>query len=134
MDNDQINFRVLLRSPKYPVIVISDDDIWAASGIEELGAICVLAEAVDDEDKIKVVDCTGEEFWYLPNQYALTPGFLIRKWTKKQIIDLYNNSEASKESNIQYSSKSLSSKRLSRIVTEICDILSHNQRQHQDGS
>ena len=59
---------------------------------------------------------------------------LPKKWTKKQIIDLYNNSEASKESNIQYSSKSLSSKRLLRIVTEICDILSHNQLHYRDRS
>ena len=126
MDDDQINFRVLLRSPKYPVIVIADDDIWAASGIQELGRICLISEPVGNEDEIKVIDCTGEEFWYLCDQYVLTPGFLTKKWTKKKIIDLYNNSEFAKESNIQYSYKSLSAKRMSRIVTEICDILNQN--------
>ena len=126
MKNNRINFKILLRSPKYPVIIISDGDIWTASNIEELGTICVLSEPVD-EDKVKVIDCTGEEFWYMPDQYTLAPGFFTKKWTKKQIIDLYNNSEASKDSDFQYSYKSLSSKRVSKIVTDICNILNQKQ-------
>ena len=132
MNNNQINFKVLLRSPKYPVIVIEDNDIWTASGIEELGMICVTSKPVEDEDSIKVIDCTGEEFWYLPDQYVLVPGFFTKKWTKKQIIELYNNSESARERNIRYPLKSLSSKRISKIVTDICEILSHNQHLHED--
>ena len=126
MENNRINFKILLRSPKYPVIIISDDDIWTASNIEELGTICVLSEPVD-EDKVKVIDCTWEEFWYMPDQNTLAPGFFTKKWTKKQIIDLYNNSEASKDSDFQYSYKSLSSKRVSKIVTDNCNILNQKQ-------
>ena len=132
MNDGQINFRILFRSPKYPVIVIAEDDIWSASGIEELGAICVISEPADDEDEIKVIDCTGEEFLYFPDQYALAPGFFGKKWNKKQIIELFNNSEAAKESNFQYPLKSLSSKRLSKIVTDICKILGQNQALHKD--
>ena len=134
MKDDQINFRILLRSPKYPAIVIAEDDIWPAFDIEELGTVCVISESEDGSTNMKVIDNTGEEFSYLPNHYALTPGFPAKKWTKKKIIDLYNSSEASKESNIEYSPKSLSSKRLSEIITEICDILSHNQRLHENPS
>jgi hypothetical protein len=134
MKDDQIDFRILLRSPKYPAIVIAEDDIWPAFDIEELGTICVISEPEDGSTNMKVIDNTGEEFWYLPNQYALAPGFPTKKWTKKKIIDLYNNSEASKESGIEYSSKSLSSRRLSKIIREICDILRHNQRLHEDRS
>lgn len=132
MKDDQIDFRILFRSPKYPAIVIAEDDIWPAFDIEELGTVCVISEPEDGSANMKVIDNTGEEFWYLPNQYALTPGFPAEKWTKKKIIDLYNNSEASKESNIEYPSKSLSSKRLSEIIREICDILRYNQRLHED--
>ena len=132
MNDGQINFRILFRSPKYPVIVIAEDDIWSASGIQELGAICVVSEPADDEDKITVIDCTGEEFWYFPEQYALSPAFFRKKWNKKQIIELFNNTEAAKESNMQYPLKSLSSKRLCKIVADICEILGHNQALHAD--
>jgi hypothetical protein len=125
MNDDQINFRILFRSPKYPVIVIDDDGLWSASNIEELGTICVMSKPGDDDGKLKVIDTTGEEFWYMPEQYALAPGFSFRKWTKKQIIELFNTSETAKEENIHYPLKSLSNKKLSKIVTDICVLLSH---------
>ena len=59
-------------------------------------------------------------------QIALFPGFSRRKWTKRQIIDLFNNSEFAKEENLQYSPKALSNKRLAEIVQEICNMLGHN--------
>jgi hypothetical protein len=52
MNNNQINFKVLFRRPKYPVIVIDDNDIWAASGITELGTICVISEPVGKGGKM----------------------------------------------------------------------------------
>ncbi len=126
MNDEQINFKILFRSPKYPVIVIAVDDLWSASDIEQLGNICVISGSLENDDEIKVIDSTGEEFWYLPEEYTLAPGFFAKKWTKKQIIELYNKSEAAKESNIQYPLKSLSNKKLSKIISEICKILSHN--------
>ena len=78
----------------------------------------------DDDDKLKVIDTAGEQFWYMPEQYTLAPGFSFQKWTKKQIIELFNNSETAKAENIQYPLKSLSNKKLSKIVTDICDLLS----------
>lgn len=126
MKDDQIRFRILLRSPKYPVIVIAEDDIWPAYDIKELGAVCYISEPTENSDNIKVIDSSGEEFWYLPKQVALAPGFMQRKWTKKKIIDLFDQSETAKEKYMRYSTKSLSNKRLATIVADICSILSHN--------
>lgn len=126
MKDDQINFRILFRSPKYPAIVIAEDDIWPAFNIEELGTICVLSEPLDGSKNIKVVDSTGEEFWFMPEQIALAPGFMRKRWTKKQIIGLFNSSETAEESKIQYSLKSLSNKRLNVVVLEICNLLRQN--------
>ena len=128
MKDDQIYFRILFRSPKYPAIVIAEDDIWPAFDIKELGTICVLSEPLDHSDNMKVIDSTGEEFWYMHERIALAPGFMRKRWTKKQIIELFNSSETAEESKIQYSLKSLSNKRLHVIVSEICNILRHNMR------
>lgn len=126
MRDDRIRFRILFRSPKYPVIVIAEDDIWPAYDIKELGTVCYVSEPIEDSDIIKVIDSSGEEFWYLPEQVALTPGFMQRKWTKKKIIQLFNQSETAKEINVQYSMNSLSSKRLSTIVADICSLIDQN--------
>ena len=122
MRKEQINFRILFRSPKYPVIIIDENDLWSASNIDELGTICVISSP-EDSEKLKVIDTTGEEFWYMPEHYALAPGFNFRKWTKKQIIELFNNSDTAKEEKIQYPLKGLTNKKLSKIVNDICDLL-----------
>jgi hypothetical protein len=126
MKDDIINFRILFRRPKYPVIVIDKDDIWPAFNIKELGTACVISEHGDDSQNIKAIDSSGEEFWYSSNQAVLTPGFMSKNWTKKQIVELFNNSETAKEKNIQYSLKSLSNKRLPIIVADICKVLKQN--------
>ncbi len=98
----QITFKVLLRSPKYPVIVITDDGLASAYNIEQLGTLCVLSEPFDDDDDIKVIDSKGEAFLYFPEHTSLLPGIINRKWTKKQIIELYNNSTQATESGEEY--------------------------------
>ena len=124
MGKEHIHFKIIFRSPEYPVIIISADDLSSASNIEQLGKLCVLSEPSEDDDKVRVIDSTGEEFWYLPEHFALSPGFFPKKWTKKQIVDLFNRSVNAKEKNIQYPLKSLSNKRLSKIIVDICEILS----------
>ena len=123
MANEQINFKVLLRSPKYPVIVIADDGLYSAYDIEQLGALCVISEPFDDDVELKIVDSSGAEFIYFSEHTALMPGILNKRWMKKQIIELYNTSVNAEETNIKYPLKSLSSKKLSRIIGEICDLL-----------
>ncbi|MBL7177191.1 MAG: hypothetical protein ISS66_15310 [Desulfobacteraceae bacterium] len=123
MTKEQITFNVLFRSPKYPVIVITDDGLASAYNIQQLGTLCVLSEPFDDDDNIKVIDSNGEEFIYYPEHTSLIPAIINRKWTKKRIIELYNNSTHATESGEEYPLKSLSSKRLSRIIGDICELL-----------
>ena len=85
--------------------------------------MCVLSETIDEDDKIRVIDSSGCEFVYFQEHKAIMPGILNKKWTKKQIIELYNNSPNAKENNNDYPIKSLSSKKLSRIIGEICELL-----------
>ena len=123
MATEQINFKVLLRSPKYPVIVIADDGLYPAFDIEELGAWCVFSEPFDDDDELKVVDSLGAELIYFSEHTSLMPGIPNERWTKKQIIEFYNSSVNAEETNIKYPLKSISSKKLSQIIGEICELL-----------
>lgn len=107
-------------------------DIWPANNIKELGFVCYISEPPKDRESIKVVDSKGEEFLYLPEQVALAPGINRKKWTKKQLIVLFDNSETAKEKKLLYSQKSLPNKKLTTIVSDICNILSHNQSLNSD--
>lgn len=123
MSPDQIEFKVLFRSPVYPVIVISDDRLMAASNIEELGESCIAARLKKGEKVVRAIDTSAEEFWYSPDNYAISPGFAFKRWTKKQIVELYNSSSNAMNAEKEYSEKSLSNKRLARIIGDICELL-----------
>ena len=127
MSKEQISFKVLLRSPEYPAIVISEDGLSSAYNIKQLGTLCVLSETLDEDDKIKVVDSSGCEFIYFQEHKAIIPSILNKKWTKKQIIELFNNSTNANENKIKYPLKSLSNKKLSQIIDEICELLRNPQ-------
>ncbi|MGD9245556.1 MAG: hypothetical protein PVH36_11540 [Desulfobacterales bacterium] len=113
--------------------MIEKDDIWPAHNIQELGVVCYNSEPFENEENIKVIDSSGEEFWYSPDQIVLMPGFFPKKWTKKQLIELFDNSETAKENKIRYTKKSLSNIRVATIVSDICAILSHNMSLNADG-
>ena len=119
----QIEFNIILRKPKYPVIVVSNDKLYSAFNIKQLAKSCISSMPIENKTTIQVVDSTGEEFWYSPEQYILSPGFSFKKWTKKQIIEAFNSSKNAKDSMQEYSMKSLSSKRLEKIIRDICEML-----------
>ena len=120
---DQIEFKIILRKPKFPVFVVSADRLFSAFITKQLAEKCMLSRPLENKEYVQVVDSTGSEFWYSPEHYALTPGFAFKKWTKKQIIETFNNSENAKTLSQEYSTKSLSSKRLDKIIYDICEIL-----------
>ena len=118
-----INFQILIRKPKYPVILISSNNLFSAFDIQELALKCVKSTLSNDETYIKAIDSSGDEFWYTPEKYVLAPGFFCKKWTKKQIVELYNKSLNENQKEHQYSTKSFSAKRIHKIVFDICKLL-----------
>ena len=120
---NKIKFSVIFRSPKYPVFVVDKVRLYSAFNIDELAGCCISSTPLEGREIVQVVDSTGEEFWYSPDHYALSPGFSFKKWTKKKIIEEYNNSINAQMSEQQYSTKSISSRKLERIVYDICKLL-----------
>jgi hypothetical protein len=127
MKKQRIKFKILFRSPKYPVIVISQEKLLTGYNIDTLSMALLSVSPPSEKEYVKVIDFTGEEFWFFPDKIYLTPGFFSKKWTKKKVIELYNNSSNAKKSNSNYPLKSLSSKKFSRIIGEICELLSSYQ-------
>ena len=105
MKNYQINFRIILRRPKFPVIVFAADDILPSFNVRELGTACYFSEPFENDGKVKVIDSAGEEFIYMVEQIALFSWFFEKKVNKRKIIDLFNDGKSAKEKNLQYSLK-----------------------------
>jgi hypothetical protein len=120
---EKVEFRIMFRSPEYPVLIVSSEKLYSAFNLKQLAEICVSLNLVDSEEKLRVVDSTGSEFWYLPDECVLSPGFVFKKWTKKKLIETFNGSSNAIEANQEYSMKSLSAKKLERVVEDICLIL-----------
>ncbi|MFT7561150.1 MAG: hypothetical protein ACI93R_003075 [Flavobacteriales bacterium] len=120
---DNVEFTILLRKPEYPVIIISVNQLYSAFNINDLARNCVKSIPRGSDTYVKVIDLTGEEFWYTTDSHVLAPGFSFKKWTKKSIIELFNDSLGANNSKLVYSLKSISGKRLDRIIGDICNRL-----------
>jgi len=120
---NKIEFAVIFRSPKYPLFVVDKDRLLSAFNIDELADCCISSTPLEGRKIVQVIDSTGEEFWYTPDNYALSPGFSFKKWTKKRIIETYNDSINAQLSEQPYSLKSISSKKIEKIIHDICILL-----------
>jgi hypothetical protein len=120
---NKVEFAVIFRRPKFPVFVIDRDRLLSAFNIDELAGCCISSIPLEGRDIVQVVDSTGEEFWYSPDQCTISPGFSFKRWTKKKIIEKYNNSINAQIADKPYSMKSISSKKLEKIVCDICKLL-----------
>lgn len=114
----------MFRSPKYPVLLLASGKTYSAFNLEQLAEICVSIK-LNDNTKVQVIDSKGSEFWYMPEKFILSPGFVFKKWSKKQLIETFNNSLNIRESQQEYSMKSLSSKKVERIIGDLCRILNN---------
>ncbi|MCI5167983.1 MAG: hypothetical protein D3903_18330 [Candidatus Electrothrix sp. GM3_4] len=119
---EEKKFVICFRGPIYPVIVISKDHPRAAFNKKELAMCCIASSPEKGTEIVKAIDSSGEEFWYSPERYLISPGFTRKRWTKKKIIELYNACALVGDEN-KYSTKSLSSKRRERIISDICNLL-----------
>ncbi len=66
----------------------------------------------------------------MPDKFILSPGFVTKKWTKKKLIETFNNSSNVRESQQEYSMKSLCSKKLESIIVDLCESLNAENWNH----
>ena len=119
----KVEFNIILRKPVYPVIVISTDRLYSVFNITQLAENCLKSISSEKSGIIKSIDSTGEEFWYSPNSHVISPSFSLEKMTKNKIVEMYNRSQGINKTELEYSVKSLSNKRLDKIILELCERL-----------
>ena len=111
-----------LRKPKYPVIIDVD-------GVVVCGRSAItLARRLSKVSNLKetsyyALDSTGERWSFYPEKWVLSPFCGKKKWSKLEIIRLYNNRKNKTSDKNLYSEKSLSAKRFDRIFNEIFELI-----------
>lgn len=116
----EINY--LFRKPIFPLICNIDGRLVAAKSKSEL--IRKISKFdLDDEQKYTIIDISGEG-WKLDCKLKVISPFIFsyreKRWSKKRLIDLYNSSQ---NAYIQYSEKSLSSKRYEKVFMDLVELI-----------
>jgi hypothetical protein len=115
-----IELAYMFRKPSLPILVNVDGYLVAAQSSEtllkKLAALNLPAGAHFD-----ALDGTGEGFGvHVYEDYiAVSPLTLKKSWKKLELIRLYNGRKNRPPDEQPYSEKSLSSKRLDKILTDI---------------
>ena len=114
--------RHFFRKPVYPVIIDIKGTLICGFSASTLARR--LSKLSDLEDQAyRAIDSTGEGWSFYSVHWILTPLTLKKRWTKLEIIRLFNDRKNKNPGNCQYSEKSLSSKRLVKIIYEIVELL-----------
>jgi len=112
----------LFREPKFPLVCDADGFLVAATSLRDFSAQVAVLDLPPDAN-LPVVDASAEG-WVFNTQYQLlSPLTLKKRWTKKEVIALFNGSSAARKLGGKYSERSLSAKRFDRILSEIVKLI-----------
>lgn len=129
---DELSY--FLRNPKYPVIVDVEGVLVAAKSVKALISKLSQIDLVENSS-YNAIDGTGESWTLLVIDRAavLSPINFEKQRTKLSLIRWFNNRKNKPANEVDFSEKSLSSKKRDRIIAEIVDRLIDADRQtHRD--
>ena len=119
-----MELRYLFRKPAFPMVTNIEGHFIGTNTPKDL--IIKLGKIpLDQEKSYDMVDSTGEGWSLYSPKMVISPLTMKKRWTKREIIKLFNdreNTELAKGK--KYSEKSLSSKRLDKIIFDLVDISS----------
>lgn len=110
----------ILRLPVFPVIFDSGDSLVLARSRTQLDA--KLVKLMDsDNAKPDIIDAHADAFFFYREKLWVMPYIGGRRWTKMQIIQLYNCRR--KPDMPELRSTSLGSRSLEKVVSEAVELL-----------
>lgn len=112
---------VLFRWPRFPVVISSAAGLTAALNRSQVISVLAQVPTSDSFLDTRVIDSTGEEFWYHSGHRVLAPGLATRRWTKARLIELYAQFQPMEAPT--YAPKSLQNYKLERLVSDIATLI-----------
>ena len=111
----------VFRLPKFPVLLDAGTHLVHARSKAQLEAR-VSRLALSGEERRDIIDSKAEGFALYPQSMVVAPHIGIRRWTKANIIELYNSRRM--PSLPELAKTSLGNRSLEQIVQEVVQLLS----------
>jgi hypothetical protein len=112
----------LFRSPRFPVICDAQGVLIGAETPGQLSDQLASIEVTPGE-QIPLIDASAEG-WVLDIDHMIVSPFTFKKaWTKKEVIEMFNQSKTACQAGLEYPARSLSSKKFDRIIGEIVNLI-----------
>jgi hypothetical protein len=124
----------LFRKPQFPVICNINGRLVGARSGQDLQKQLDAMELRDGGSHFPLVDSSAEGWALVAEYMVVSPIVADKRWTKRKLIEVFNQSNNAKELGVAYSERGLSAKRFDRIMAEIVHILLNpNNAIHSDG-
>jgi len=114
--------KYFFRSPVFPVICDVGKALVGADSPEQLEAHLASLD-LPAESQLPLVDANAEGWVFDTTHQVVSPLTFKKRWTKKEVIAMFNASTATRKLGRQYSDRSLSAKRFDRIMGEIVALI-----------
>jgi len=114
--------KYFFRSPVFPVICNVGEVLVGAESPDQLDAHLSSLDLPADS-QLPMVDADAEGWVFDTTHYIVSPLTFKKRWTKKEVIAMFNHSTAARTLGGQYSERSLSAKRFDRIMGEIVGLI-----------
>ena len=119
-----MKIKYFFRNPAFPILIINGKDIFGAYSVAELQNI-ISKNDFSKEKYYKIIDSTKEGWAYYPEQCVISPITSKKYYFKKELIELFNNSNQIQRNNLKTISERIQYKNFSDILEMIIDRL-HN--------
>lgn len=113
------------RLPEFPIMGDIDGWLILAKSAAEFARRLDQVE-LKPEGRYYLVDSIGNEWVFSTDGQYVMPT-LKRKWSKKKIVQMYNDSKNSEQIGVKYSERSLSIKHFATIFADIVELVERSQ-------
>ena len=119
--NKQMALHYWPRKPRFPIIVDTGRGLVGALSDAECAKRIARLGPFDNDNSMAVIDSTAEGFGFYPKMFLISPLTTKKRWTKAEVIALYNNRR--KPDAPEYQPRSLSNRGFDRVVSELVQLL-----------
>jgi len=114
--------RFFYRKPKFPVLCDVQGVLIGARTPSKLSE-AIASIKLPAGEYLPFIDASAEGWALVVDLMTVSPLTFKKRWTKKEVIAVFNGSQTARRAGLEYPLSSLSSKRFDRILGDIVELV-----------
>ena len=110
----------ILRKPRFPILVDTGKKLLCCTSPKQCAKF-IRPDCFSNLDPRPIIDVSGEGHAFYPEFMAISPLTTKKRWTKKELITMYNSRRG--ESREEFAPRSLGNKRFDTLFQEIVELV-----------